>query len=244
MTLDLGLIALGAFLAALVVGAAGFAFAVVANGLWAHALPPSALVFFAAVLATLLHSVVTWKIRRAIEWRRLAPFVLGSFIGVPIGTMLLTRIDPVWFRHLLGLLLIGYVLLALVHPSPAPVRLHGGMAHAADGSIGWIGGVIGGMTAMHGTLPALWCQMRGWDKQTGRGVLQPYIYFTNILVMGWAGARITIEPQTLLWPFAAALPAMVAGLLVGWRVFEVVSESTFRRLVLGLILLCGISLQF
>ncbi|MGH8617647.1 MAG: sulfite exporter TauE/SafE family protein [Burkholderiales bacterium] len=244
MTLDLALIALGAFLAALVVGAAGFAFAVVANGLWAHALPPSALVLFAAVLATLLHSVVTWKIRRAIEWRRLAPFLLGSLVGVPIGAALLTRIDPVWFRHILGVCLIGYVVLALVRPASGPLRLGAGAARAADGGIGWLGGVIGGVTAMHGTLPALWCQNRGWDKAVSRGVLQPYIFFTNILVMLWVGSRVTIEPQALLWPMVVALPAMAAGLMLGWRIFEVVSEPVFRRLVLGLIFCSGVALQF
>lgn len=244
MALDLTLIGVGAFLAALVVGAAGFAFAVVANGLWAHALPPAALVLFAAVLATLLHSVVTWRIRHAIEWRRLAPFLAGSFIGVPIGAALLTRLDPVWFRHLLGMFLMAYVVLALARPNPAPLILRGPAARAADGGIGWLSGVIGGITLMHGTLPALWCQLRGWDKQVSRGVYQPYIFFTNILVMLWVGLHVSVDPQTLAWPFAVALPAMAVGLMVGWRVFEAVSEPVFRRMVLALVFCSGMALQF
>ena len=42
----------------------------------------------------------------------------------------------------------------------------------------------------------------------------------------------------------AQLPAMALGLWAGMRVFSVISEERFRRLVLWLILASGISLQF
>ena len=31
-----------------------------------------------------------WRVRHAINWRRVAPFIIGGAIGVPAGTALLT----------------------------------------------------------------------------------------------------------------------------------------------------------
>ena len=55
MWFDYALIAAGGFLAALVVGSAGFAFAIVVTGVWIYVLPPAQIVFLAAICATLLH---------------------------------------------------------------------------------------------------------------------------------------------------------------------------------------------
>ena len=49
---DLSLIAAGGFLGALVVGSAGFAFAIVVTGVWLYVLPPAQIVLLAAICAT------------------------------------------------------------------------------------------------------------------------------------------------------------------------------------------------
>lgn len=65
---DLGLIAAGAFLAALVIGSAGFAFAIVVTAIWIHVLPPPVLVLLAAVCAALLRATSVWRFRRLLLW--------------------------------------------------------------------------------------------------------------------------------------------------------------------------------
>lgn len=39
-----------------------------------------------------------WKLRHTLNWRHEAPFIIGGAIGVPIGTMLLTSINPAYLR--------------------------------------------------------------------------------------------------------------------------------------------------
>ena len=85
MWFDLALIAAGGFLAALVVGSAGFAFAIIVTGVWIYVLPPAQIVFLAAVCATLLHIASIWRFRREIEFGLLWPFVIGGALGVPLG---------------------------------------------------------------------------------------------------------------------------------------------------------------
>ena len=244
MWFDLTLIAVGGFLAALVVGSAGFAFAIVVTGVWIYVLPPAQIVLLASICATLLHIAGVWQFRRDIEFRLVWPFVIGGALGVPLGVMALQRFDPVWFRHVFGACMIAYGGYMLMRPQFPVLRLAPVAARVADGAVGWVGGMLGGFAMLHGTLPTIWCSLRGWDKRKSRCVYQPYILITGILVMLCVGTSIKTDKTELLLPLAVALPAIGLGLWAGTRVFNIVSEERFRRLVLWLILASGVSLQF
>ena len=244
MWFDLTLIAVGGFLAALVVGSAGFAFAIVVTGVWIYVLPPAQIVLLASICATLLHIAGVWQFRRDIEFRLVWPFVIGGALGVPLGVMALQRFDPMWFRHVFGACMIAYGGYMLMRPQFPVLRLAPVAARVADGAVGWVGGMLGGFAMLHGTLPTIWCSLRGWDKKKSRCVYQPYILITGILVMLCVGTSIKTDKTELLLPLAVALPAIGLGLWAGTRVFNIVSEDRFRRLVLWLILASGVSLQF
>jgi len=244
MWFDLALIALGGFFAALVIGSAGFAFAIVVTGIWIYVLLPAAIVLLAAICATLLHIVSIWQFRREIEFGLLWPFLIGGALGVPLGVMALQNLDPGWFRHLFGVFMVAYSVFMLARPQLPVVRLAPAAARIADGTVGWVSGVMGGFAMLHGTLPTLWCGLRGWGKRQARCVYQPYILITGILVMLGVGLNVNIDKAQLVLPLAVCLPAMAAGLWLGLRVFDWISEERFRLLVLWLILASGIALQF
>lgn len=244
MSLDLALIALGAFLAALVIGSAGFAFAIVVTGIWIHVLPPPVLVLLAATCATLLHAVSIWRFRRDIEFGLLWPFLIGSVLGVPLGVLALQRVDTALFRHLFGAFMIAYGIYMLARPHLVAVKLAPAVARLADGAVGWVGGIMGGLAMLHGTPATIWCSLRGWDKRRTRCVYQPYIGFTSILVMLVVGFHVDVDKAQLGMYLLVCLPALAAGLWLGFRLFHWISEERFRRLLLWLILASGVSLQF
>lgn len=244
MWFDLALIAVGGFLGALVVGSAGFAFAIVVTGVWLYVLPPAHIVLLAALCATLLHIASVWQFRREIEFGLLWPFVLGGALGVPLGVLALQSLDPVLFRHVFGAFMIAYSCYMLVRPEFPVVRLSLGVARVADGVVGWVSGIMGGFALLHGTLPTIWCNLRGWDKRKSRCIYQPYILITGVLIMLCVGFAVNIDKAQLIVPLVVALPAMALGMWAGMRVFDVISEERFRRLVLWLILASGTSLQF
>ena len=244
MWFDLALIAVGGFLGALVVGSAGFAFAIVVTGVWLYVLPPAQIVLLAAVCATALHILSVWQFRRQIDFRLLWPFVVGGALGVPLGVLALQRLDAALFRHLFGAFMIAYSSYMLMRPRIPVVRLRPGIARIADGMVGWVSGVLGGFALLQGTLPTIWCSLRGWDKRRSRFIYQPYILITGVLVMLFVGTTSSFDKAELILPLAVAAPAMALGLWAGMRVFDRVSEERFRRLVLWLILASGISLQF
>jgi uncharacterized membrane protein YfcA len=240
----LTLIAVGGFLGALVVGSAGFAFAIVVTGVWLYVLPPAQIVLLAAICATALHILSVWQFRREIEFRLLWPFVVGGALGVPLGVLALQRLDAGLFRHLFGAFMIAYSSYMLMRPRIPVLRLRPGIARIADGMVGWVSGVLGGFALLQGTLPTIWCSLRGWDKRRSRFIYQPYILITGVLVMLFVGTTSSFDKAELILPLAVAAPAMALGLWAGMRVFDKVSEERFRRLVLWLILASGISLQF
>jgi uncharacterized membrane protein YfcA len=74
------------FAASFVAGLAGFAFAIVAAAVWLHFLPPAQSTVLIAAFGLIVQGWAVWKLRHAIRPFRLAPFLVGAVIGVPLGT--------------------------------------------------------------------------------------------------------------------------------------------------------------
>src|SRR3982751_1290245 len=91
---DMILFVAGAFAAAFVTGLAGFAFAIVAAAAWLHFLPPAQVAALVVAYGLIVQGVSVWKLRRAIVWQRLMPFLVGGAIGVPFGILLLRWAPP------------------------------------------------------------------------------------------------------------------------------------------------------
>jgi uncharacterized protein len=157
ITVDLlAFVWLGAVLGAFAVGAAGFAFALAATALWLHVLDPLRATLLVAACGTVLHIGLIWRIRRTIEPRRLAPFiVMTGLIGVPIGTYVLTRVDRHAIKVVLGVFLIAYGVYALATPRLAQIDFGG---RAADAAVGFLSGILGGLGGYSGVLPTIWTQ--------------------------------------------------------------------------------------
>lgn len=226
------------FLAALASGLAGFAFALIASGIYLHLLEPAAAVALVLSGSLAAQAVTILRVRGGIVWARLWPFLLGGIVGVPLGTALLDRLDPVAFRFVIGLFLVGYSAFMLLVRHP-PRIVFGG--RAADGAVGLVGGVLGGLAGLSGALPTVWCGLRGWPKDEQRGVYQPFI----VAMQGLALVTLLIATPVASgtwWLFLLCLPALLLGALLGVALYKRVDDAGFRRIVLVLLLASGISL--
>ena len=59
-------------------------------------------------------------IRHAINWRRVAPFVVAGLAGVPLGTWLLPALDVRLFKLGVGVVLVTYCGFCLLAPRLTP----------------------------------------------------------------------------------------------------------------------------
>src|SRR3989442_14011287 len=82
---ELAIFLLATFAAALVAGLAGFAFGLVAAAAWLHILTPLQTASLIIAFGLIVQGVAVWKLRRALQWSRLWPFLIGGGIGGPIG---------------------------------------------------------------------------------------------------------------------------------------------------------------
>src|SRR5918997_4770518 len=201
-TLHLAIFLLGTFAAAFVAALAGFALGVVALAIWLYALTPVQAAALIAAYALLVQGYATWKLRRAIKLRRLLPFVVGTAVGIPAGVAILKWASAAQLRNTVGVLLILFSLYNLARPQLPQVRRAGSLL---DGIVGVVNGVLGASTGLGGTLPAIWCGTRGWNKDEQRAVFQPAAVATFVMMIMWFGGAGILNAD-IGWLFTLGLP--------------------------------------
>jgi uncharacterized membrane protein YfcA len=157
---DLTIFLLGTFAAAFVTGLAGFAFGMVAAGIWLFALTPVQTTILIVAYALLVQGYSSWRLRRTILPSRLLPFVVGSAVGIPAGVAVLELASAVHLRTGVGLLLIAFSLYNLLRPKMPDLK---NIGRTADAGIGFLNGVLGGATGS-----AVFCQPCGAYCGAGR----------------------------------------------------------------------------
>ncbi len=228
----------GAFLGGFVGGLAGFAFAMVTLSIWLHVMTPVDAVPLIVSLGLIMHLSSLAMLWRSIRLERLWPFLLGGMVGVPLGVTLLRLIPAETMRVAVGGFVIIYSSFMLLSPRLRTISTGGRLA---DGLIGTVGGVLGGVAGLSGVLPNIWTGLRGWNKDTRRGVYQPFIIFSNALTLSLFGGA-GLANSHLLFRLLPALPSLLLGTWLGARWYRRLDEAQFYRLLLWLLLLSGVGL--
>lgn len=232
----LAMVLAGALIAGFTTGFAGFGTALVASGLWFHALPAAMvppLVVMASVAAQLVGLVA---VRKAFDWQAAFPYIVGGVVGVPFGIAALAAASPLFLRTSIGLFLIAYAARQLMRRRQHTIGVWGG--RVADGAIGFGGGFLGGFAGLSGPLPLIWLQLRGGETERQRAIYQPF----NLVVLGLAGIGMSMSGQMTADVVRIALlcmPVTLVGAWIGARLYSGVSAKTFHRVVLCLLLVSG-----
>ncbi len=237
-TLYLVLLIAGAFAAAFVIGAVGFADALILNAVWLHIMDPAAAIPLVVACGLMMHVTPLYKLRKTLDFSRLMPFIWGGIVGVPMGVWILGYIEPGIFRSVIGGLLVGYGLWMLLRPHTTVGQVGG---RKLDGLVGLGGGVMGGFAGLSGLLPTLWSGIRGWPRNTQRGTYQPFVLVMHGLGIAVFALNGMITERTI-YDFLWCLPAVIIGSRLGVQVYPYLNDALFKRIILGLILLSGITL--
>jgi uncharacterized protein len=172
-----------------------------------------------------------------LNWRAIWPLALGSALGIPVGVYLLTYINPLVLRSGVGAVLVLYSAYSLLRPAIGPFRdrncrrppdwLRKRDLGRADGSR-W--------RHLNDVLP----MARVAEGRTARRLPARFVAaFVVINVsMGFAGA-LTADTLRL---YVVGLPFLLAGLWGGFKLYGAIDDETFRKTVLLLLLISGLSL--
>jgi uncharacterized membrane protein YfcA len=223
------------FAGAFVAGVSGFAFGLIAASLWLYVMSPIETAMLVIGFGLVVQAYSVWKLRRALDWRALVPFVVGAALGVPPGVFALTVANPGHVRLGIGVFLVAFSLWSLFRPALRPIAWGGA---AADAAVGFLNGALAGITGLAGILVIIWCGLRGWPKDKQRAIFQPTAVAIFVMAALWLGGRGSIGADTARL-FAAGLPALLIGTWLGTKIYGRIDEQAFRKLVLVLLLVSG-----
>ena len=227
----------GAFLGAFVQGATGFGSGLLINAFWLHIMEPTHAIPLNVVTSLFISGVPIYKLRKKLNFSKLKQFAIFGVVGIPIGMYLLVISDPSKLKFSIGILLVIYALLML-KISSFSINVNN---KSINNLVGFISGVIGGLTALLGIIPVAWFSIQRLPKNTKRGTYEPFIFITSIAaIISFVFAGLyKIE---MIFDLLKIIPALLVGSWLGIKIYNKINDNLFRKVVLGLILLSGLFL--
>jgi uncharacterized membrane protein YfcA len=101
--------------------------------------------------------------------------------------------------------------------------------------------VLGGLTGLSGIIIVIWCQLRNWSKDRQRGIFQPVLFSTMLMTTVSLSVAGAVTPEFIKL-YLLGLPCIAAGTWVGIQLYGKLDDAAFRRMVLILLLISGVSL--
>lgn len=233
----LTLFLVSAFAGGVTTGLAGFAMGLVVSGVWLHVLTPMQTTTLIVAYGLFVQAHGVWTFRRAVILRRVVPLIAGSALGVPLGIVLLSHLDPVNVRRAAGVLLVAYSIYGMMQPKLAPLPA----SRPADSAIGFVNGILGGMTGLAGPIVVIWCQLTGVPRHAQRAIFQPVILAVFVMTAIGLGVERAITRDVVIL-FVLGLVPVAAGIWLGVHLYGRLGEAGFRRVILWLLLLSGLVL--
>jgi uncharacterized membrane protein YfcA len=222
--------------AALLAGTSGFGLGLVATPallLLGFSLPFVVTVNLLIALAT--RASVAWRLRNAIDRRRVAVLVGAAAPGLWIGSRTLGVIDEHTLKLCVGVIIaLAAVALAWVDRHPPATRLPG-LSVAG----GFLGGLLGTTTSLVGVPPALLLTPSRLATANFFADLSVYFVATaaiGLVVLDANGQFEGSAAHAFIWWLPGVLLANAIGMSIGLRM----PAHIFRRLTLGLGFVAGI----
>jgi uncharacterized protein len=170
-----------------------------------------------------------------------APYLLGGFVGVPIGLSILHSLPTSSLMVIFGAFLVAYAAYSMLKPESLHVELKGGPMSSS--LVGLVGGVIGGFTAFPGAAVVVWSGLRQLPKTESRSIVQPYILGLQIVSLAMLALQ---HPETFgrqFWTLLAmTVPVVLPGTLLGVNLYRSLSDINFRRVTFFLLGTSGFGL--
>ena len=145
--------------------------------------------------------------------------------------------NPSKLKFSIGILLVIYALIML-KINTFSVKVNN---NSVNNLVGFISGIIGGLTALLGIIPVAWFNIQRLPKNTKRGTYEPFIFITSIVaILSFTFAGLyKIE---MFFDLLKIIPALVVGSWLGINIYNQINEDLFRKTVLALILISGLFL--
>lgn len=232
LLLPMGVILLAAFTQSL----SGFGVALVSMALLPGLVDVQVATPFVALVALTLEFFLLLRYRVEMNIRLVKPIALASILGIPIGVWALKRVDEDLFLFILGVVVTGYALYALLN-----LRLPKLRHQLWSYGVGFVAGILGGAYNTSGPPVILYGNSQGWSPGEFKGNLQGFFLVNSIFVI--ANHALLHNLTSRVWEYYLwSLPAIGLGLILGISLDRYINPELFRKLVLIMLVGMGIRL--
>jgi uncharacterized membrane protein YfcA len=223
-----------ALAAGMVRGFAGFGAAMVMTPAFSAIYGPAIGISLCLLLEIAVALPLLPRAVKYVNWHRIGVMLLAAIVGAPLGNLVLTQVAPEPMRWAISAIVLTAVAL-LASGWRFRARPRAGTALAAGGMSGFLNGLSG----MAGP-PIIFYYLAGDETaERVRANLTTYFIFVDLVTLVVFAGRDLISWDTgvqALW----LVPAVIAGGLLGQRLFPLASEKFYRRLALFLLVAVAI----
>lgn len=193
---------------------------------------PTVALVASTIAVTIL--VKNWKVA---DFKATFRLILSSFLGIPVGLVLLKGLDEDFMKILLGAFLLLYGLYNLTKPHLKEMRDRLGLAAL----FGFLAGALGGAYNTNGPLIVIYGTFRRWPPGRFRATLQSYLLPTGFLILLGHGIS-GLWTSQVFHLYLFSLPVVFLAIYVGGKAHRSMTQKHFERYVDFALICMGIIL--
>lgn len=195
-----------------------------------------------ALLPVPILAANTWQAFRGGRFRsslqRFRLLIIALAVGMVIGAILLKHVDDRVLQAIIGVAVMVFSVTSLSTPT---LQVPAGLEQPLGTAAGAVGGVLGGMSSLFGPPILMFLVSLKLPKDEFVAVVGAiYLLGGVFLLLALAGVRVLGVQELLLSALAA--PPLLAGMALGQRLRERISQEAFRKGLLITVMLIGVSL--
>jgi uncharacterized membrane protein YfcA len=232
-------ILLAVLCAAIIKGAIGFGFPMVATPITSTIWDARNAVLVISLASLLNNFGITVRGGGSRKtFRRFVPTIAGLVVGTIAGSLLLASVDPNLMALIVGTAAMVFGLVALIKPNLAiPPHLERYLALP----MGLFGGLLGGSTGIFAPALASYTHALKLDKRE-------FVFFLTLMYLIGTSVQVVSYIQLGLYDLTIVLVGLLTcipnflGVSIGLRLQDRINPILFRRLVVVIIMISGTSL--
>jgi hypothetical protein len=173
-------------------------------------------------------------------FRRFGPLIGAVVIGTFVGARLLLDLDQ---RALMGIVGTAVLVFSVSAHFPRYLQLGRRGERLLGVPVGFLAGVLGGMTTFFGPPLIMFLFALNLDKDEFVGTISTVYLCAAVPLAVALGMYGLMDLEAYLWSAAAAVPVLL-GVLAGQWLRSRISQSAFRRGLLLLLFVVGVRLIY
>ncbi len=217
-------------------GLSGFAFQLISVPLLSMLIGIKSAVVLAALFGFTVNVYLIIVLKKHLKFFKLKRLIFGALTGVPIGAYFLAKANEQLLEHILGLIILLFVLSSLAKIIK-PIGISGYWGYF----FGFISGLLGGAFNTNGPPVVIYFLLQGIQKEELKASIAGYFLFTLTLIIISHFVAGIVPWRTYLVYFEF-FPVVILGAFFGQKLFGKVQTETYNKIVLVILGVVSVSL--